>query len=226
MQATGRKGLTTREAVVQAALTTTDALGLDALTIREVARQAQVAPMTIYSYVSSKHELLELMYAAALSELYRDTDEPTWQRGYAALCRQIRRTLLSHPNWVPLLSLGNQPLTQPYRERLIVQMTSDAVPQQQAAVALSNAGLMAVGFVLAELVYRDPNGQSALTHKLLRFQRWTRQGPRRSDAPPNQVRMDLRERFDLDAQFDAVVQNYVIGLESARSARTAAEPLE
>jgi hypothetical protein len=105
-------------------------------------------------------------------------------------------------------------------------MTTDCVPQPQAATALSNAGLVAVGFVLAELVYRDPNGQSALTHKLLRFQRWTRQGPRRAEAPPTQARLDLRERFDLDAQFDAVVQNYVIGLESSRSARPAAEPLE
>jgi hypothetical protein len=180
--------------------------------------------MTIYTYVSSKHELLELMYEAAVGELYRDTDEPTWQRGYAALCHHIRRTLLSHPNWVPLLSLGNQPASMPYRERLLEQMTNDAVPLPQASLAISNAGLMAVGFVLAELVYRDPTGKSALTHKLLRFQRWSRQSSRH--VPLTQATLNLSEHFDLDAQYAAIVQNYVIGLETSRSVRRGAEALE
>ncbi len=206
-------------------MATTDAVGLDALTIREVARQAHVAPMTIYTYVSSKHELIELMYAAAVAELYRDPEQATWQSGYRALCHQIRRTLLSHPNWVPLLSLGSRAAAMPYRERLLGQMAADAIPAAEAGTALSNAGLMAVGFVLAELVYRDPNGQSALTHKLLRFRRWSRQRAERGPSAPSQP-PPQDARFDLDAQFEAVVNNYVLGLEASFSTALRSQPLE
>jgi hypothetical protein len=134
--------------------------------------------------------------------------------------------LLSHPNWVPLLSLGNQPAAMPYREHLLGQMSADAIPAQEASTALSNAGLMAVGFVLAELVYRDPNGQSALTHKLLRFRRWSRQRAERNPSAPAPAGAEQDAHFDLDAQFEALVKNYVVGLEASRSAGRGGQPLE
>lgn len=51
--------------MVEAATTIADAEGLEALTMRRVAKDLGVVPMTLYSYVPGKAELLDLMLDAA-----------------------------------------------------------------------------------------------------------------------------------------------------------------
>jgi hypothetical protein len=65
-----------------------------------------------------------------------------------------------------------------------------------------------------------------LTHKLLRFRRWSRQRAERDASEASQATTEQDARFDLDAQFEAVVKNYVVGLEASRSARLGSQPLE
>ena len=51
-----------RERVVEAAFTVLDRQGLDGLSMRQVAAELGVAVSALYAHVSSKDDLLELMY--------------------------------------------------------------------------------------------------------------------------------------------------------------------
>ncbi len=55
-----RRGLTV-DAVVTAAITLTDEEGLDALTMRRLAERLGVGPMSLYTYVPGRGELIDLM---------------------------------------------------------------------------------------------------------------------------------------------------------------------
>ncbi len=71
-----RSGLSVRT-VVSAAGRIAAEDGVDALTMRRVAAAVGVAPMSLYSYVPGKAELLELMLDAHAARVYADGDLPT-----------------------------------------------------------------------------------------------------------------------------------------------------
>src|SRR5919112_1054849 len=60
----GPKPRLTVEQIVQAALGVADAEGLAALSMRRVADELGVAPMSLYTYVPSKAELIDVMLDA------------------------------------------------------------------------------------------------------------------------------------------------------------------
>lgn len=67
-----RRGATTQSQVVDAALAVADQVGIDRLTIRAVAKLADVPTMSLYSHFSSKDELLDLMHAEVTQRLFSD----------------------------------------------------------------------------------------------------------------------------------------------------------
>ena len=66
------------EAIVAGAVAIIDADGLDALTVRRLASELGVAPMTVYSYVRGKEEILDL---AGRSCRRRTSSAPTGRGG-------------------------------------------------------------------------------------------------------------------------------------------------
>src|SRR5690349_3784020 len=69
----GRSGLTV-PAIVAAAIELADAEGLTAVSMRRVAEAVGVATMTLYSHVTGRDELTDLMIDAAFADLYEDVD--------------------------------------------------------------------------------------------------------------------------------------------------------
>src|ERR1700693_4240524 len=65
-----RQGLSI-DAVVAAATQVADREGLEAVTMRRVAKALGVVPMTLYTYVPGKAELLDLMLDAAYTSMPR-----------------------------------------------------------------------------------------------------------------------------------------------------------
>src|SRR3954452_14456584 len=68
----GRRGPKPRhtvEDVVQAAIVLADAEGLTALSMRRVAETLQLSPMSLYTYVPSKAELVDLMIDRVAGEM-------------------------------------------------------------------------------------------------------------------------------------------------------------
>ncbi|WAL65862.1 TetR/AcrR family transcriptional regulator [Amycolatopsis cynarae] len=92
-----RQGLSI-DAVVDAATAIADAEGLDALTMRRVAQALGVAPMTLYTYVPGKAELLDLMLDTAYLRMRRtDTSGWPWRRRLTEIAEENRELYRAHP---------------------------------------------------------------------------------------------------------------------------------
>jgi len=111
--------------------------------------------MTLYHHFANKDGLVDLMHAEVASRLCADAGQPTWRAEFISLCHQVRRILIDHPRWVPLISRPATLTSMPPRERLLTLLTADGMSATGASVAISNAGLIAAGLTLIELTYRD-----------------------------------------------------------------------
>ncbi len=95
----GPKGRHDRAAVAAAAIKLADARGLDAVTMRGVAAELGIAPMSLYNYVPTKDHLIQLMIDMAGGE-YRYPDPADRRAAIADLARQGRAITRRHP-WLP-----------------------------------------------------------------------------------------------------------------------------
>jgi AcrR family transcriptional regulator len=104
-----KQGLTV-DRVVKTAIELADAEGLPAVTMRRVAEALGVAPMTLYTYVPGKAELLDLM----LDRVYADTPRATlarkpWRRRVRAVAMENQDLFDRHP-WAATVSTSRPPL--------------------------------------------------------------------------------------------------------------------
>ncbi|MEW2304020.1 TetR/AcrR family transcriptional regulator C-terminal domain-containing protein [Streptomyces sp. NPDC006655] len=96
--------------VVAVAIALADAEGLDALTMRRVAQQLGVVPMTLYTYVPGKAELLDLMLDTVYLRMPRtDTAGRPWRARLTAVAEENRALFEAHP-WAAAISTGRPPL--------------------------------------------------------------------------------------------------------------------
>jgi AcrR family transcriptional regulator len=104
-----RQGLTIDQ-VAAAATALADAEGLDAVTMRRVAARLGVVPMTLYTYVPGKAELLDLMLDSAYAQMPRtDTTGQPWRQRLTAIAAENRALFEAHP-WAAAISAIRPPL--------------------------------------------------------------------------------------------------------------------
>jgi AcrR family transcriptional regulator len=104
-----RQGLSI-DAVVDAATDLADAENLEAVTMRRVAQALGVVPMTLYTYVPGKAELLDLMLDAAYARMPRtDTSGRPWRQRLAAIAAENLALFETHP-WAAAVSTIRPPL--------------------------------------------------------------------------------------------------------------------
>ena len=98
------------DAIVDAAIGLADDGGLAAVTIRAVARIVGAAPMSLYTYVPGKAELLDLMLDAVYAAMPRaDTAARPWPERVRAVAEENRALFVDHP-WAARVSTGRPPL--------------------------------------------------------------------------------------------------------------------
>lgn len=96
-----------RERITAAAVRLLDAEGLARFSMRRLAARLGVTAMSLYWYVDTKHDLLELALDSALGEL-GERKEPAgqpaegWPGRLRSLARGYRRLLVEHPWVAPL----------------------------------------------------------------------------------------------------------------------------
>jgi AcrR family transcriptional regulator len=104
-----RQGLSI-DTVVDTATGLADAESLDAVTMRRLAQVLGVAPMTLYTYVPGKAELLDLMLDAAYARMPRaDTSGQPWRQRLAAIAAENGALFETHP-WAATVSTIRPPL--------------------------------------------------------------------------------------------------------------------
>ena len=206
-----------RECVVNAALSVVDSVGLEGVTIRAVAKAAGAPTMSLYTHFAKKDELLDLMHAEVLRRLYLDGGHASWQVELAALCQQLRQMLLEHPRWIPLLLRPVAATSMPQRERLLKLFDDEGVPPELAAAAIPSAVLMSIGWVQAEVSFRDPDGRSSLTTRFERLKTYAEESPTRTQHPMTQAMFARMPRLDLGDSFSFAVRMFIAGLEATRA---------
>jgi AcrR family transcriptional regulator len=105
----GRKQRLTVDAVVGAAIAVADEEGLDALSIRRVAERLGVGTMTIYTYVESKNQLVELMLDDVIAELPRHDTSGTWRERLSRVAHDELEGYLRHA-WMLQVDASRPPL--------------------------------------------------------------------------------------------------------------------
>jgi AcrR family transcriptional regulator len=86
----------TKERVVRAAVDLADRDGNDALSMRNLAQDLGVAPMSLYKHVANKDELLDGMVEIVFGEVERPTGAD-WKAALRARAWSMRTALLRHP---------------------------------------------------------------------------------------------------------------------------------
>lgn len=101
-----RSGPVTAEAVIDAALALIDAEGLDALTMRRLAHDLGVEPVTIYRHLPNKEAIL----AGVAEKLWRDLrpapPAPDWRGDVRAMWMSLHGLMQAHPNAIPVIAKG------------------------------------------------------------------------------------------------------------------------
>jgi AcrR family transcriptional regulator len=127
-----RPGLT-RERIVEAGLRVMDAEGVDAVSMRRLARELGVEAMSLYNHVRDKEDLLDGMVESIMASM-PEPDEPTdgdWFAYGRRIAMDWRTMLRSHPGAIQLLAERKAPIS-----------TLEALrPADRALGALMRAGL-------------------------------------------------------------------------------------
>src|SRR4051794_25416605 len=127
--------------------------GLDAVSIRRIAGELQARPMSLYSHIGSKDDLLELMHDAAVEETLVGDVPADWREALRMLARYNRAAALRHP-WLLATRDTGCPIGPASLKRL--DESAAAVRELDADDAIRRALVLAVdpftlGHVQAEL---------------------------------------------------------------------------
>ena len=91
------------ELIVTAALGLLDRTGIEQFSVRALAKELGVAPMTLYTYFRGKDELLDAVRDHALGAAALTTAYGGWQHQVRTICRRLRSQILEHPCLTALL---------------------------------------------------------------------------------------------------------------------------
>jgi TetR/AcrR family tetracycline transcriptional repressor len=122
----------TRDRITEAALRLIDDEGVEAVSMRRVAREVGVEAMSLYHHVRDKEDLLEAVAERVMREFDappRDTTE--WSTYGRSVAHAWRRLLKAHPNAIELFAERHAPTTEP----------AALLPMETALAALREAGL-------------------------------------------------------------------------------------
>jgi AcrR family transcriptional regulator len=136
-----------RETIVAAARAIVERDGIEALTMRAVARELGSAPMSIYRHVRDKDELLVLLLDQLAAELPPPQLPRDPRKRVEAACRAMRDGLAEHPWVVQVLAGGDliAPSILPLMEEIVAGFVACGLSHAAAADAYRAVWALTVG---------------------------------------------------------------------------------
>lgn len=165
----GRPTVITVSHVVDTALRIIDTRGLHSLSIRTIAADLSLSPMSVYKYVGSKSELLDLVLLRIFSLMEIPPDfEQDWTERIITTMSAWRQLLLAHPDAVPLLMerpipRGSEGLAR-IHESILASLEQANIVGTAAAQAFWQIFTVTVGHVMFELPRRELTDESVRAH--------------------------------------------------------------
>jgi AcrR family transcriptional regulator len=151
-----RRTALTAAAIVDAALEVLDAEGVTGLSMRRVAERLQTGPASLYAHVSSKDELLELVYDELIGRVPLPRPDPAnWADQVRQMMRGLRRVLAAHRD-TALAGLGRIPTTpksMAAAEALTAVLKAGGLSDRVVALGLDQLVLHVCATALEESLY-------------------------------------------------------------------------
>jgi AcrR family transcriptional regulator len=133
------------DAIVDAALTITQAEGMDAVTMRRIAAELDTGAASLYVYVRNRDELVGAMFDRVVGMVPLVTPDPAiWREQIYDLLWRLREALEAHPGLASALS-GEPPSTENALgglEALLGILLAGGIARQDAAWACDILGLL------------------------------------------------------------------------------------
>ncbi len=141
-----------RERVLQAAIAVADAGGIAALTMRSLAQELGVKPMSVYHYVANKDEILDAIVDLAYAEVELPALGGDWQAEMQHRAESARSMLRRHPWAIALLQsrLNPGPATLRHHDAVIGCLLDGGVSMRQTAHAFAVIDSYVHGFAMSE----------------------------------------------------------------------------
>ena len=105
----GRPAERSRAEITAAAVELADREGLDAVSMRRVATALGTGAASLYRYVATRDDLLDLMTDSVAAEYDLPAPSGDWQADLLAVARQARQIMRRHP-WLPAQVIGRPTL--------------------------------------------------------------------------------------------------------------------
>ena len=205
------RGRLSRARILAAAVQLVDLDGLEALTMRRLAEELNVDPMSLYNHVDGKDALLDGIAEALWNEVEVPADDVDWKQALQSFAISLRGLAHRHPHSFGLL-LGRGVM--PARELQAIDATIGALERaglnrEQAAEMIRTLVAYAVGYGMLELSTPPPAGAT----RMEQIVSLTRTLPQ--DAPFHLIELArLLCDCDMDYQFKLGLDLIVSGLEA------------
>jgi len=98
----------TREKIAATALAIADKEGFAAVSMRRVAKELQVGTMSLYYYVKTKDDLIEVMDDALMGEALLPSCPKDWRRAMTEIAKRTHAVFIRHP-WALVAMLSAPP---------------------------------------------------------------------------------------------------------------------
>jgi AcrR family transcriptional regulator len=151
-----------REAIVLAAIEIADADGLEAVSIRRLATKLDARPMSLYSHIDRKGDLIDLMVDEVMAGAVIPGGPPTddWREALRQIAQRTRETTRAHP-WM-IAAAFHRPFLGPNALRHIDQSLAAGSelplsPERKRAVLLA-VDTYTLGFVRWEVMSPKATG--------------------------------------------------------------------
>ncbi|MEY9930000.1 AcrR family transcriptional regulator [Catenulispora sp. GP43] len=107
--AQARRSRLSREKLFEAAIAVADAGGISALTIRSVATELGVKPMSLYHHVANKEAIIDGVIDIVFNEIGLPPEDTDWRSALRERAHSARAVLRRHPWATPLMESRRNP---------------------------------------------------------------------------------------------------------------------
>jgi len=205
----------TRDRVLRGALDLADRIGVDALTIRRLAAELDVGPMSIYHHVPGKEQILDGIVDLVFGEIDLPPEGLPWKDAMRRRCVSARQALTRHP-WAPPLMesrLAPGPALLRHHDAVVACLRRGGLSLPLTAHAFAILDSYVYGFTLQEANHPHPGGEemAGLAEEIL--------GSSPVDQYPSLAEFTvghvLRPGYSFGASFEFGLDLVLDGLEAA-----------
>lgn len=203
--------------VIAAAVALADADGVDALTIRKLATELDVKPMTIYHHVPNKEAIIDGMVDVVFAEIDLPPTDLDWKRAIRQRATSAREALARHPWAAPLMESRTSPgpATLRHHDAVLGCLRAGGFSLEMTAHAYAVIDAFIYGFALQEAnLPATAGGEMADLAQAMSAAMPMGEYPHLVEFTTQHV---LRPGYDFGHEFDFGIDLVLDGLEAAAS---------